>query len=84
MSHCGRRPAYGLIRNQMRSWLCKTSVEVHLIFHSGEVGDGVVEVKATGGDSHLGGRDIDQEIVAYIKDQFKRNWNDLTSDSLAM
>jgi molecular chaperone DnaK len=50
-----------------------------------EVGDGVVEVKATGGDSHLGGRDIDQEIVAYIKDQFKKETGiDLTSDSLAM
>lgn len=50
-----------------------------------EVGDGVVEVKATGGDSHLGGRDIDQEIVAYIKDQFKKETGiDLTNDSLAM
>jgi molecular chaperone DnaK len=50
-----------------------------------EMGDGVVEVKATGGDSHLGGRDIDIEIVSYIKDQFKKETGiDLSSDSLAM
>ncbi len=50
-----------------------------------EVGDGVVEVKATGGDSHLGGRDIDQEIVAYIVDQFKKESGiDLSTDTLAM
>ena len=50
-----------------------------------EVGDGVVEVKSTGGDSHLGGRDIDHEIVSYIKDQFKKESGlDLSSDTLAM
>ena len=36
-----------------------------------EVGDGIVEVKATGGDSHLGGRDIDQEIIKFIANKFK-------------
>ncbi|MDQ5957655.1 MAG: molecular chaperone DnaK [Patescibacteria group bacterium] len=50
-----------------------------------EVGDGVVEVKATGGDSHLGGRDIDQEIVQYVTDQFKKETGiDIASDTLAM
>ena len=50
-----------------------------------EVGDGVVEVKATGGDSHLGGRDIDQEIVRYIIDTFKKESGiDLTTDTLAV
>ena len=50
-----------------------------------EVGDGVVEVKATGGDSHLGGRDIDQEIVRYISEQFnKESGIDLSKDTLAM
>ncbi len=50
-----------------------------------EMGDGVVEVKSTGGDSHLGGRDIDMEIVNYIKDQFKKETGiDLSSDTLAM
>jgi molecular chaperone DnaK len=50
-----------------------------------EVGDGVVEVKSTGGDSHLGGRDIDQKIVEHIKNEFKKETGiDLTSDTLAM
>ena len=50
-----------------------------------EVGDGVVEVKSTGGDSHLGGRDIDNEIVKYIAGEFKKETGlDLSTDSLAM
>ena len=50
-----------------------------------EVGDGVVEVKSTGGDSHLGGRDIDLEIVKYIAGEFKKETGiDLSGDSLAM
>ena len=50
-----------------------------------EVGDGVVEVKSTGGDSHLGGRDIDNEIVRYIAGEFKKETGlDLSADSLAM
>ncbi len=50
-----------------------------------EMGDGVVEVKATGGDSHLGGRDIDLEIVNYLREEFKKQHGlDLSSDSLAM
>ncbi len=50
-----------------------------------EVGDGVVEVKTTGGDSHLGGRDIDQNIVKYIIDSFKKESGlDLSTDTLAL
>jgi len=50
-----------------------------------EVGDGVVEVKTTGGDSHLGGRDIDQNIVKYIIDTFKKESGiDLSNDTLAL
>lgn len=50
----------------------------------GEDGN-VIEVKSTGGDSHLGGRDIDQEIVAHLKNKFKADTGiDLTSDTLAM
>ncbi len=50
-----------------------------------EVGDGVVEVKTTGGDSHLGGRDIDQNIVKYIIESFKKESGlDLTTDTLAL
>ncbi|GMU74191.1 MAG: chaperone protein DnaK [Candidatus Campbellbacteria bacterium] len=50
-----------------------------------EVGDDVVEVKATGGDSHLGGRDIDQKIVRYILDEFKKESGlDISKDPLAL
>ncbi len=50
-----------------------------------EVGDGVVEVKTTGGDSHLGGRDIDQNIVRHIIDSFKKESGlDLSTDTLAL
>jgi molecular chaperone DnaK len=46
-----------------------------------EVGDGVIEVKATNGDTHLGGDDWDQAIVNWIADEFKReNGIDLRAD----
>jgi molecular chaperone DnaK len=38
-----------------------------------EVGDGVVEVKATNGDTHLGGDDWDQRILNWIADEFKKD-----------
>src|ERR1035437_8405209 len=37
-----------------------------------EVGDDVIEVKSTDGDSHMGGEDIDQKIVRWIADEFKK------------
>ncbi len=47
--------------------------------------ENVIQVKATGGDSHLGGRDIDQEIVAYLAGEFKKATGiDLAGDTLAM
>lgn len=50
-----------------------------------EVGDDVIEVKATGGDSHMGGRDIDQKIVRYIADNFKKETGiDVSKDPLAI
>jgi len=50
-----------------------------------EVGDDVIEVKATDGDSHMGGRDIDQKIVRHIADEFKKeNGIDITKDPLAL
>lgn len=50
-----------------------------------EVGDDVVEVKATDGDSHLGGRDIDQKIVGWLADEFKKESGiDLRKDPLAL
>ncbi|TAJ15468.1 molecular chaperone DnaK [Patescibacteria group bacterium] len=50
-----------------------------------EVGDDVIEVKSTGGDSHMGGRDIDQKIVAWIADSYKKESGiDITKDPLAL
>ncbi len=50
-----------------------------------EVGDDVIEVKSTDGDSSMGGRDIDQKIINYIAEEFKKeNGIDLKNDPLAM
>ena len=50
-----------------------------------EIGEGVVEVKATNGDNHLGGDDWDQRIVDWLVDQFKSAHGiDLASDKMAM
>src|SRR5258708_3659807 len=38
-----------------------------------EVGEGVIEVKATNGDTHLGGDNIDQRLVDWLIDEFKKN-----------
>jgi molecular chaperone DnaK len=50
-----------------------------------EVGDDVVEVQSTDGDAHMGGRDIDQKIVRYLIDEFKKSEGiDLGNDPLAL
>src|SRR4030081_96367 len=50
-----------------------------------DVGDGVVEVRATAGDSHLGGDDFDRRIVDYLADQFQQeNGIDLRQDPQAL
>ena len=50
-----------------------------------EVGDGVVEVRATNGDGHLGGDDFDKRIVDWMADEFKRDRGiDLRSDPQAL
>src|ERR1700758_4716678 len=50
-----------------------------------DVGDGVVEVRATAGDSHLGGDDFDRRLVDYLADEFQRENNiDLRKDSQAL
>ena len=50
-----------------------------------EVGDDVVEVKATDGDSHLGGKDIDQKIIHWLASEFKKESGiDITKDPLAL
>ncbi len=77
--------AYGLEKSQH---------ETVLVFDLGggtfdvsvlDVGDGVVEVRATAGDTHLGGDDFDRRLVDYIADEFKRdNGVDLRSDPQAL
>ena len=50
-----------------------------------EIGDGVFEVKATNGDTHLGGDDFDEEIVKWIVSEFKKeNGVDLKQDKQAL
>ncbi|HEY2166894.1 MAG TPA: molecular chaperone DnaK [Jatrophihabitantaceae bacterium] len=50
-----------------------------------EIGEGVIEVKATNGDNHLGGDDWDDRIVTWLVDKFKSGHGiDLTKDKMAM
>ena len=50
-----------------------------------ELGDGVFEVKATNGDTHLGGDDFDQRLIDYIADEFKKDEGiDLRNDPMAL
>ncbi len=50
-----------------------------------EVGDNVVEVKATSGDTHLGGDDLDHKVIEYLVAEFKKDQGiDLTQDSMAL
>jgi len=50
-----------------------------------ELGEGVYEVKATNGDTHLGGDDFDQKIIDFLADEFKRDNNiDLRADPQAL
>lgn len=50
-----------------------------------DVGDGVFEVKATNGDTHLGGDDFDQRIIDWMVDEFKKAEGiDLSNDRMAM
>ncbi|GAB2761016.1 molecular chaperone DnaK [Salinifilum aidingensis] len=78
--------AYGLDKNEKE--------ETILVFDLGggtfdvsllEVGEGVVEVRATSGDNRLGGDDWDERIVEWLVDKFKKsNGIDLTNDRMAM
>jgi len=74
--------------------LDKKSSETVLVFDLGggtfdvsilDVGDGVVEVRATSGDTHLGGDDFDRRLVDYLADEFaKDNGIDLRKDAQAL
>ncbi|NBV77094.1 molecular chaperone DnaK [bacterium] len=49
-----------------------------------EVGDDVIEVRSTDGDAHLGGKDLDQKIMNYLADEFKKESGiDVRTDALA-
>jgi molecular chaperone DnaK len=74
--------------------LDKKSNETVLVFDLGggtfdvsilDVGDGVVEVRATSGDTHLGGDDFDRRLVDYLADEFQREHGiDLRQDPQAL
>ncbi len=50
-----------------------------------EIGDGVFEVKATNGDTHLGGEDFDLHLIDYLADEFKKEQGiDLRTDKMAL
>jgi molecular chaperone DnaK len=50
-----------------------------------EIHDGVIEVKSTNGDTHLGGDDIDQRIISYLVEEFKKDQGiDLMHDKMAL
>ncbi|MFP4036071.1 MAG: molecular chaperone DnaK [Desulfobacteraceae bacterium] len=50
-----------------------------------EIGEGVFEVKATHGDTHLGGEDFDLRVVDYLADEFKKDQGiDLRNDKMAL
>ncbi len=50
-----------------------------------DLGDGVVEVRSTSGNNHLGGDDFDERIIDYLVSEFKKeNGVDLTKDKMAM
>ena len=50
-----------------------------------EIGDGVFEVKATNGDTHLGGEDIDNHVIDYLVSEFKKESGvDLSKDRMAL
>ncbi len=65
--------AYGLDKHQHETVLVFDlgggTFDVSLL----DVGDGVVEVRATAGDTHLGGDDFDRRIVDYLADEFQRS-----------
>ena len=50
-----------------------------------EIGDGVFEVKATNGDTHLGGEDFDLRLIDYLSDEFRKDQGiDLRKDKMAL
>ncbi|MGW0735626.1 molecular chaperone DnaK [Streptomyces sp. NPDC002851] len=77
--------AYGLDRGEEQTVLVFDlgggTFDVSLL----EIGEGVIEVKATNGDTHLGGDDWDQRVVDHLVKQFKNGYGvDLSKDKMAV
>ncbi|MER6278723.1 molecular chaperone DnaK [Streptomyces sp900105245] len=77
--------AYGLDRGEEQTVLVFDlgggTFDVSLL----EIGDGVIEVKATNGDTHLGGDDWDQRVVEHLAKRFKGQYGiDLAADKMAV
>src|SRR5712692_1773975 len=78
----------------LASWLDKKKDETIAVYDFGggtfdisilEVGEGVVEVKSTNGDTHLGGDNIDQELINWIIAEFRKESGiDLSKDKMAL
>ncbi len=59
--------------------------DISILEITGEEGEQSIQVKATDGDSHMGGEDIDQTIIKWVAAEFKKdNGIDITKDSLAL
>ncbi len=77
----GRRNKTGLEETVMILHLGGGTFDVSLL----EIGEGVVEVRATSGDNHLGGDDWDQRIIDWLVDKFRSSHGiDLKKDKMAM
>ena len=74
-----------LIKRKMKLLPCMIWAAVHSIFPILDVGDGVFQVRATSGDTFLGGDDFDLRIMDYLIEQFKKdNGIDLHNDRQAL
>ncbi|MDD5606274.1 MAG: molecular chaperone DnaK [Candidatus Pacebacteria bacterium] len=77
--------AYGLTRNKDQQVVVYDfgggTFDISVL----DIGDNAIEVKATAGDTHLGGDDFDQKIIDWVVDKFKKDEGiDLTKDPLAL
>ncbi len=77
--------AYGLSRNENHQVVVYDfgggTFDISVL----DIGDNTIEVKSTGGDSHLGGEDFDQKIIDWVVDKFKKEEGiDLSEDPLAL
>jgi molecular chaperone DnaK len=77
--------AYGLDKKKDETIASTTSAAARSTSRFLEVGEGVVEVKSTNGDTHLGGDNLDQRIIDWIATEFKKSDGiDLSKDRMAL